>query len=194
MNDEELRARVRESMFRQCHMRGYAAPVDVLMDIGALSKKNYEDWRFGRADTLERVCSMNLSKLSAVLREMYACAKAQNLKPSFCYYKRWGVKKKGQGRRTVLPLRFSRSGDAEIERRYATHYVDEKRIAQLKTMQGTVAEDRAALNVPEALSSQSPGQKQVSLSIRRMDTSRIMRFSLSVFLGGTVNADGTAGL
>ena len=72
MNGEELRARVRESMFRQCHMRGYAAPVDVLMDIGALSKKNYEDWRFGRADTLERVCSMNLSTLSAVLREMYA--------------------------------------------------------------------------------------------------------------------------
>ena len=158
MNDEELRARVRESMFRQCHMRGYAAPADVLMDIGALSKKNYEDWRFGRADTLERVCSMNLSKLSAVLREMYACAKAQNLKPSFCYYKRWGVKKKGQGRRTVLPLRFSRSGDAEIERRYATHYVDEKRIAQLKTMQVAAAEDLAALNVPEALSSQSPGQ------------------------------------
>ena len=103
MNDEELRARVRESMFRQCHMRGYAAPVDVLMDIGALSKKNYEDWRFGRADTLERVCSMNLSKLSAVLREMYACAKAQNLKSSFCYYKRWGVKKKGQGARSRDP-------------------------------------------------------------------------------------------
>ena len=41
MNDEELRARVRESMFRQCHMRGYAAPADVLMDIGALSKKKY---------------------------------------------------------------------------------------------------------------------------------------------------------
>ena len=158
MNGEELRARVRESMFRQCHMRGHAAPVDVLMDIGALSKKNYEDWRFGRVDTLERVCSMNLSKLSAVLREMYACAKAQSLKPSFCYYKRWGVKKKGQGRRTVLPLRFSRSGDAEIERRYATHYVDEKRIAQLKTMQVAVAEDRAALNGQEALSSQSPGQ------------------------------------
>ena len=158
MNDEELRARVRESMFRQCHMRGYAAPVDVLMDVGALSKKNYEDWRFGRADTLERVCSMNLSKLSTVLREMYACAKAQNLKPSFCYYKRWGVKNKGQGRGAVIPLRFSRSGDAEIERRYATHYVDEKRIAQLKTMQVAAAEDRAALNVPEALSSQSPGQ------------------------------------
>ena len=106
MNDEELRARVRESMFRQCHMRGYAAPADVLMDIGALSKKNYEDWRFGRADTLERVCSMNLSKLSAVLHEMYACAKAQSLKPSFCYYKRWGIKNKGQGARSRDPAAF----------------------------------------------------------------------------------------
>ena len=88
MNDEELRARVRESMFRQCHMRGYAAPADVLMDVGVLSKKNYENWRFGRADTLERVCSMNLSKLSAVLREMYACAKAQSRDPAAFQQKR----------------------------------------------------------------------------------------------------------
>ena len=136
MNDEELRARGRESMFRQCHMRGYAAPVDVLMDIGALSKKNYEDWRFGRADTLERVCSMNLSKLSAVLREMYACAKAQSLKPSFCYYKRWGVRKKnGTGHKPVIPLQFSKSGSPEIERSYATHFVDLARVQELKAAQ-----------------------------------------------------------
>ena len=136
MNGEELRARVRESMFRQCHMRGYAAPVDVLMDIGALSKKNYEDWRFGRVDTLERVCSMNLSKLSAVLREMYACAKAQSLKPSFCYYKRWGVRKKnGTGHKPVIPLQFSKSGSPEIERSYATHFVDLARVQELKAAQ-----------------------------------------------------------
>ena len=58
----------------------------------------------------------------------------------------------------MIPLRFSRSGDAEIERRYATHYVDVKRIAQLKTLQRAAAEDRAALNGQEALSSQTPGQ------------------------------------
>ena len=97
MNDEELRARVHESMFRQCHMRGYAAPVDVLMEVGALSKKNYEDWRFGRADTLERVCSMNLSKLSTVLREMYACAKAQNLKPPSAITSAGASKRKVRG-------------------------------------------------------------------------------------------------
>ena len=136
MNDEELRARVRESMLRQCHMRGYAAPVDVLMDVGALSKKNYEDWRLGRADTLERVCSMNLSKLSAVLREMYACAKAQCLKPSFCYYKRWGVRKRsGTDHKPVIPLQFSKSGSPEIERSYATHFVDLARVQELKAAQ-----------------------------------------------------------
>ena len=84
-------------------------------------------------DYLERVCTVNLKKLSAALREMRAYAKAQNLKPSFCCYKRWGVKKKdGQGRKPVILLRFSKSGTAEIERGYATHYVDEHRIAELK--------------------------------------------------------------
>lgn len=58
------------------------------------------------------------------------CAKT-GLKPSFCYYKRWGVKKK-RGHRQVIPLRFSKSGRPEIERAYATHYVDSKRIEQLK--------------------------------------------------------------
>ena len=107
MNDRELIATVRSSMYRQCRERGFAAPVDVLMDIGVLPKKRYEDWRYGRVDYLERVCTVNLKKLSAVMREMRAYAKMQNLKPSFCCYKRWGVKKKdGQGRKPVILLRF----------------------------------------------------------------------------------------
>ena len=57
--------------------------------------------------------------------------KQTNLKPSFCYYKRWGVKKK-QGHKAAIPLRFSKSGNPEIERAYATHYVDTDRIEQLK--------------------------------------------------------------
>ena len=38
------------------------------------------------------------------------------------------VRKKGKHR----PLRFSKSGNEQLERAYATHYVDQKRIAQLK--------------------------------------------------------------
>ena len=32
----------------------------------------------------------------------------------------------------VVPLRFSKSGNAEIEKNYATHYVDSRRIAEIK--------------------------------------------------------------
>ena len=133
MNSRELTGKVNSAMYRQCRDRGYAAPVDVLMEIGYLSKKDYENWRYGRVSYLERVCTANLSKLSTVMHQMRAYAKKAGLKPSFCYYKQWGVKKKGgQGRKPVIPLRFSKSGDPEIERWYATHFVDTKRISQLK--------------------------------------------------------------
>ena len=133
MNNRELTGKVHSAMYRQCKDRGYAAPVDVLMDVGYLSKADYENWRFGRVSYLERVCMANLSKLSLIMHEMRVCAKKAGLKPSFCYYKQWGVKKKGgQGRKPVIPLRFSKSGAPEIERWYATHFVDTKRVSQLK--------------------------------------------------------------
>jgi len=133
MNDRELTGKVHSAVYHQCKKRGFAAPVDVLMDVGYLSKQDYENWRNGRVDYLERVCKANLSKLSLVMREIRSYAAKAGLKPSFCYYKRWGTKKKnGQGRKPVIPLRFSKSGNPEIEQRYATHYVDLKRTSQLK--------------------------------------------------------------
>jgi len=65
------------------------------------------------------------------MKQIRSYAKKAGLKPSFCYYKRWGVKKK-QGHKPVIPLRFSKSGNPEIERAYATHYVDLDRVEQLK--------------------------------------------------------------
>ena len=40
MNDKELIGKVHNAMYQQCQRRGYAAPVDVLMDIGVLPKRN----------------------------------------------------------------------------------------------------------------------------------------------------------
>lgn len=117
-------------MYHQCQQRGYAAPVDVLMDIGVLQKAKYEDWRFGRIDYLERVCGVNLHKLSSIMAEIRRYASRFDLKPSFCFYKQWGTKKKGG--KPALPLRFSKSGDESIERAYATHYVDKRKVAELK--------------------------------------------------------------
>jgi hypothetical protein len=50
-----------------------------------------------------------------------------DLKDSWTGYNQYG---KGVKRR----LRFSKSGQKNIEDRYATHYVDNKRISELKEM------------------------------------------------------------
>ena len=141
MNDKELISAVHSSMYHQCQSRGYAAPVDVLMDIGVLPKKKFEEWRYGKVRYLESVCTVNLRKLSFIMSQMRSYAKKAEQKPSFCYYKQWGVtKKNGQGHKPVLPLRFSKSGNPDIEKSYATHFVDLKRTAQLKAGPVTQAE------------------------------------------------------
>ena len=133
MNNGELIGKVHSSVYHQCQNRGYATPVDVLMDIGVLTKTKYEDWRFGRVSFLEAVCTVNLHKLSFIMTQVRAYAKKSGLQPSFCYYKRWGMKKRnGQGHKPVIPLRFSKSGNPEIEKQYATHYIDKGKIQELK--------------------------------------------------------------
>ena len=107
------------AMDRLCRQHGYAAPVDVLMELGILTRREYEDWRFGRVDYLERVCHANLNKLSTVMHQIRVYGIKKGLRPSVCTYRRWG---KGRS----VPLRFSKSGDAGIERWYATHFVEEK--------------------------------------------------------------------
>lgn len=136
MNDGEMLGKVNSSMYHQCQKCGYATPVDVMMDIGILPKQQYENWRFGRIPYLEAVCTVNLRKLSVMMHQMRVYAQKAGLKPSFCYYKQWNTgKKNGQGHKTVIPLRFSKSGNAEIERWYSTHFVDENRIKELKEKQ-----------------------------------------------------------
>ena len=123
MNDKELIGKVHSSMYHQLKRKGYATAVDVLMDLEILSKTDYELWRNGKVLYLEKVCKVNLKKLSTIL----------HLKPSFCVYKRWAVKKKnGQGKKPVIKLRFSKSGSEDIEKWYATHFVDTKKIEKIK--------------------------------------------------------------
>lgn len=137
MKDGELTGKVHNSVYQQCQKRGYATPVDVLMDVGILEKLKYEEWRFGKVPYLEAVCNCNLRQLSFVMKQIWSYADKNGLRPSFCYYKQWGVgKKSGQGHKQVHPLRFSKSGKPEIEKAYATHYVDSIRIAALKERQG----------------------------------------------------------
>ena len=124
MKDSDLIGKVHSAVYQQCMNRGYAAVADVLVDVGVLTKAKLEEWRFGKIPYLEAACSCNLRQLNLILKEMRVYSEKSGYKPSFCYYKRWGTKKKnGQGKKPVIPLRFSKSGNASLEKTYATHYV-----------------------------------------------------------------------
>ena len=79
-NQEKLQKRVFASVASQCNQRGYAAPVDVLIEIGALRKEKENEWRAGKIDHLERACMMNLSKLAFILKQMRLYASDHQLK------------------------------------------------------------------------------------------------------------------
>ena len=70
MKESELIGKVHSSVYHQYQKRGYAAPVDVLMDVGVLSKQKYDDWRNGRVDYLERVCTCNLKRFSFIMKQI----------------------------------------------------------------------------------------------------------------------------
>ena len=119
--DKEVKRLVHSNRFE----KGFVCAVDILMQLDYLTKKDYEDWRFGRVDFLEKVCNINLSKLTLINKLIKKYATELDLKPSRTEYNQFG---KGIKRR----LRFSKSGDNVIEDRYATHYIDVKRINELK--------------------------------------------------------------
>lgn len=103
-------------MYYNVEKKKFVAPVDVLMDLNILSKKDYEGWRNGKIEYLEKVCKVNLKKLNGILTEMRNYANENNLKSSWTYYHRWGKNKKQK-------LRFSKSNNEHMENFYATHYV-----------------------------------------------------------------------
>jgi hypothetical protein len=93
------------------------APVEVLLQMQRITKQQYEDWRFGRIPYLERVTAGGLGKMYRILRILELQARKLNLTPSRTVYRKWG---KG-GKRIVL--RFSKSGDPNVEAAYSRHYL-----------------------------------------------------------------------
>ena len=68
MNNIELEKKVKYIANSLIYEKGYICAADILLKLDYLSKKDYEDWRFGRIEYLEKVCKVNLSKLSAINR------------------------------------------------------------------------------------------------------------------------------
>lgn len=93
----------------------YVSAIDVLLRIGWLNPSTLKDWRLGRVECLERVMQVNLSRLSEAMRLLRSWAAAKKLRPSETHYV---ARTAGRQR-----LRFSKSGNPDIERAYRTHWV-----------------------------------------------------------------------
>jgi hypothetical protein len=109
--------RIEHIVAEQLAKGNVVAPVSVLVGMGLLRPEHLTDWRRGRVAYLERVINCNLSRLSRVLRILRFHAHDLNLKPSLTVYMRHG---KGGPRQQ---LRFSKTGDPNLEAAYATHFI-----------------------------------------------------------------------
>lgn len=125
MNNADLEKEVKRLVHSNRYEKGYVCAVDVLLQLGYLTKEDYEAWRFGRVDYLEKVCKTNLGKLTFINKLIGKYSDELALKSSWTAYNQFG---KGTKRR----LQFCKSGDKTIEDKYATHYIDTKRIIELK--------------------------------------------------------------
>ena len=75
MKDSELIGKVYSAVYHQCQKRGYAAPVEVFVDVGVLTRQKYEDWRFGKILYLEHACTCNLCQLPFIMKQIRSYAK-----------------------------------------------------------------------------------------------------------------------
>ena len=102
--------------------KGYISFVDVFIKLGYLDPKEYEDWRMKRVPYLERVIKINPGKINFIMKTVRRNSLNGNLTPSWTGYKSWGKGKK-------IELRFSKTGDPNIEKTYATHFVKKSSVA-----------------------------------------------------------------
>ncbi len=135
MNNKELEKKINSISWQLIREKGYMCPVDILIELGYLAKKDYEAWRFGKVEYLEKVCMVNLGKLSTINRIIRQTGRKSGLKESVTIYKKYG---KGPKRQLI----FSKSQNYNIEKAYATHYLDNNRINELKDINKSVSSDQ----------------------------------------------------
>lgn len=121
MNRQEIQIKVRSAVYELIHEKGYASPLDLFIRMGKITPKSVEEWRFGRIPYLERVVHGNLALFSFIMSNFRKVAKEMDLKESHTVYMKWGKGPKHQ-------LRFSKSGDTNVERNYSTHFIARKPI------------------------------------------------------------------
>lgn len=103
-------------MAQLLEVQSVITPVEVFMQMGNLTKKDYENWRFGRIPYLEGVVKCNLSKANRILRIIRLHGEDLGFRPFKTLYRKWG---KG----VKIQLRFSKTGNWRIEELWSTSLI-----------------------------------------------------------------------
>jgi hypothetical protein len=111
--------RIVSTVERLMEKPSYIAPVQIMMEMGLLHKKDCDDWRMGRIPYLEKVINTNLSKISLILRILRFHVHDLNMTPSKTVYHQFG-----KGRKRIL--RFTKYNDKKLEEIYSTHFIKKK--------------------------------------------------------------------
>lgn len=125
MNNKELEKKVKQLVSELSYLKGYVCSVDVLLKLGYITQSDYQNWRMGKIEYLEKVCDVNLHKLSTVNKFIRKFAAEWNLEASWTEYNKIGKEPKKR-------LIFSKTRDSKIEYAYATHYLNKNRMIELK--------------------------------------------------------------
>jgi hypothetical protein len=115
---DRLEGRVARTAQAALDERGFVTAVDVLVGMGWLAPRRVDEWRQGRIAYLEAAVEAGAGKVSTAMRLFHVWARRSGLKPSETAYIA-----RTCGRET---LRFSKSGNGEIERTYRTHWLSPK--------------------------------------------------------------------
>jgi hypothetical protein len=116
LNRKQLQAKLGKVTSEFFKEKGYISFVDVFMRLDYLDSKDYENWRMKKVPYLERVIKINLGKIDFIVKTVRRNCLNGNLNPRWTAYKSWG-----NGRK--IDLRFSKTGEPNIEKTYATHFV-----------------------------------------------------------------------
>jgi len=116
-NQKRLKQRVIHASEEALHKQQYVSPIDVFLGMKLLQPIQVEDWRKGRIPYLKREIQGSLSKITFCMKCFRAWAHEKGLKPSPSAY----LRRKISGSARVL--RFSVSGNPQIEESYRTHYI-----------------------------------------------------------------------
>ncbi len=122
VNRRELEKKLIPITSKLLREKRYISLIDVFVGLGYLSENDIGNWRMKRVPYLEKCIKVNLHKASFIVKTVRSNCINGKLQERYTAYKSWG-----KGRK--ITLRFSKSGQLNIENAYATHFIKPKNMA-----------------------------------------------------------------